>query len=322
MPASPEIEAKAEEDITPEERLEWLRARGVLVEEPASRRTKAASGGRLFKYVKIPCANNYACEEISGEAGSGDVLPSLVAPNYAGSAGVSDDAILAQAAQMGQQVGLEAMRAVMAQGGAESFRLAVPTDANGREGVYAYVDEASAMKGLPRNDRATALAHHCGFPATCILCGDIYVGRQKWNAEGLVENQDFELHDLEASSTWVRRATIENLEFQQSTQPDEHDRAQKYAVPDKPAEGAGDGYTWQDQGEEVEICVKVENGTTKKDIKVDFKKAEVRITKPLALSLKLFKAVDPDGCNWTMGKGQLILTLEKASAEAWPQLLA
>lgn len=321
MSTAPELDAKPEEELTNEERLAWLRARGVLIEEPASRRTQASSGGRPFTYVKIPCADNVACEELSGSAGVGDVLPALLGPSFAGDAGKSDAELLAHAATMGQQVSADALRSVLAQGGAETFRLAVPTDANGRESVYAYLDEASALKGLPKNERASALAHQAGFPATCVLCGDIYIGRQKLDTQGLVENIDFSLQDLEPSSLWLRRAEVENLEFQKATQPDEHERAQQTGVPGKPAEGSGDGYTWRDQGEEVEILVKIEEGATKKDIKVDFKRQEVRITKPVSLVLKLFKPVDLDGCNWTIGTGQLILTLEKVSSEPWPKLL-
>lgn len=324
--ASPQIEAKAEEDLSSEERLEWLRARGVLVEEPTSRRQTGtkSTGGPCFKYVKIPHDENHACEELSGEVGTGDALPSILSPAFAGGANLSDDELLAHASAMGQNVGLEALRKVMSLGGAEAFRLAVPTDANGREGVYAYLDEASAVKGLPTNKRATALARSAGFPATCLLCGDIYIGRQKWNAEGLVENIDFAIPELEPTSLWIRRAPTENLEFQKATQPDAHGEAQQGAFPADLCSGETEHYSWKDQGEEIEILVKIEKGTAKRDVKVEFKRKEIVISKPLKLSLKLFKTVETDGCNWTLGDGQLVLTLEKSDGDKdalWPRLL-
>ena len=38
-------------------------------------------------------------------------------------------------------------------------------------------------------------------------------------------------------------------------------------------------------------------------------------------TLKLYKAVNIDGCSWTLGSGQIVVTLEKCAAEPWPQLL-
>eukprot|EP00931_Biecheleriopsis_adriatica_P116485 TRINITY_DN92123_c0_g1_i1.p1 TRINITY_DN92123_c0_g1~~TRINITY_DN92123_c0_g1_i1.p1 ORF type:complete len:342 (+),score=78.43 TRINITY_DN92123_c0_g1_i1:43-1026(+) len=310
-----------EEDATPEERMAWLRARGVTIEEPGQRSSPAPTG-RSFSYVKIPADENLACEELRGPHSQGDALPALLGPSFAG-CNLSDDELRVQAAVQGQQVEPSVLRSLMMAGRAESFRLAVPTDANGRESVYAYLDEASAMKGLPKNDRASAIARNCGFPGACEFRGDVYMGRQKWRAGGLVENADFRLGELEASSPWIQRAPTENLEFQRTTQPEEHAKAQAAGYPDKPASGQGDGYSWKDEGEELEIILQVPEGTTKKDVKVDFKRQEVKISKPKEITLKLFKPVEVDGCSWTMGRpGQVVLTLEKASAAPWPHLLS
>ena len=46
-----------------------------------------------------------------------------------------------------------------------------------------------------------------------------------------------------------------------------------------------------------------------------------RVWKSKAKTLKLYKAVDIDGCSWTLGSGQIVVTLEKCAAEPWPQLL-
>lgn len=69
-----------------------------------------------------------------------------------------DDELKAHAAIQGQPtVDVFVLRKLVTQGRAESFRLAVPTEANGRETVYAYLDEASEMKLLPLNQRASGL---------------------------------------------------------------------------------------------------------------------------------------------------------------------
>jgi len=316
-----DLDSKPEEELTSEERLAWLRQRGVIVEEPAGRgKPPEASSSRTFKYVKIPVDCHSECEELCGAIRDGDALPDILGPSYSGG-DASDEALQAQLSSMGQAVSLSALRSVMAKGGAESFRLAVPTDANGREGVYAYLDEASAIKGLPRNDRATALAHRCGFPESCVLSGDIYIGRQKWRGS-LVENVDFNLPELDAGSLWQHRAVTENLEFQRSTMPEEHAAAQAIGLPNTDASGEEDGYSWKDTGDEVEVLIPITKGVNKKDVKVEFKKREIRVVKPVALSLKLSQDIVLDGCFFTLNDGQIVVSLEKASPSSWTRLLA
>lgn len=318
--AEAEVSEKPEDDLTNDERLSWLRARGVIVEEPASRKIAHAAGGRSFLYVRIPADESLECEQRSGPVCDGDGLPSLIGPDFAGG-DVPDDMLEAKVAEMGQAVSIATLRSVLAQGGAEKFSLAVPTDSNGREGVYAYLDESSALKNLPINKRANTLAQQCGFPRTCEFFGDIFIGRQRWSKNGTIENIDFKLADLAPGSLWLRRAATENLETQKATRPDDHAYAQATGGSDEPASGQGDGYTWRDQGNDMEVVIEVEKGTSKKDIKIEFKKQEIRMTKPVAHHLKLFKPVDVDGCNWTVGNGQVILTLEKGVSEPWAKLL-
>lgn len=312
----------AEEEATPEERLAWLRARGVTVEEPGARRGPAPTGGGTFTYVKIPLDESLPCEERSGPLSKGDALPALLGPEFAGCS-LSDDELRAHSSTAGQAVDISVLRAIMEKGSAEHFRLAVPTDENGRQAVLAYLDESSSWKGLPKNQRASTLARQCGFPPSCEFFGDIFVSRQQWNEAGEVVNMDFRVGELEPGSLWIRRATTENLEFQKATRPEEHDQAQASGSGgDKPASGETEGYSWKDEGEELEVIIKVPEGTTKKAIKVEFKRQEVRILQPVSLSLQLLKPVEVDGCSWTMGgPGQVVLTLEKSSAEPWHRLL-
>jgi len=313
-----------EENQTPDERMAWLRARGVTIEMPGEVKGPAEVGdGRTFSFVKIPVDDSLQCEERDGPVSEGDALPALLGPSFGGCS-LTDEELRAHAAAEGQAgVDIKVLRAIMEKGSCEHFRLAVPTPGNGHEAVCAYIDEASSLKGLPKNARAIALAGACGFPGGCEFCGDVYISRQKWSPEGKVHNMSFKLGELDTSSLWIRRAGTENLEFQKATRPEEHAEAQAGGVGDAPASGEGDGYSWRDEAEEVEVLVQMPAGTAKKDVKVDFKRQEVKVTKPVALSLKLFKPVEVDGCNWTMGKdGQLILTLEKSTAAPWPKLLA
>ena len=302
--------------------MEWLRARGVRIEEPTGGYGgPAVSGsGRSFIYVKIPVETGCSYEELDGPHSKGDALPSLLGPNFAGGA-LSDDELRAYAATAGQpSVDVSVLRKLVMHGRAESFRLAVPTEANGGESVYAYLDEASELKSLPVNQRASAIAEACGFSG-CQFRGDIYFGRLRWLKGGLVENIDFRIPDLEVKSPWMTRAVTENLQQQALTQPEEHAKAQA-APEEKAASGSGDGYTWKDEGEELEVIFQVPESTSKKDVKIEFRRTEVRMLKPKTQTLKLYKAVEVDGCNWSMGKaGQVILTLEKCDATPWRQLL-
>lgn len=313
-----------EEDLaTKEERIAWLRARGVRIEEPGTTggyAGPALSGeGKSFVFVKIPVESGCCCEELEGPHAKGDALPGLLGPKFAG-CDLSDAELQAHAAIQGQpqSVDVSVLRKLVTQGRAESFRLAVPTESNGREAVYAYLDEASELKSLAVNDRASAIAEACGF-AGCRLRGDIYIGRLRWLPGGLVENIDFRLADVAVGSFWMTRAVTENLQHQSATQPEEHAKAQ--AAEEKAASGTGDGYTWKDEGEELEVVFQIPPSTGKKDVKIEFRRQEIRMLKPEVKTLKLYKAVDIDGCSLTLGSGQIVVTLEKCAAEPWPQLL-
>ncbi|OLP95872.1 tRNA/tmRNA (uracil-C(5))-methyltransferase [Symbiodinium microadriaticum] len=204
----------------------------------------------------------------------------------------------AYAAAQGQAgVDLAVLRKLVMRGQAESFSLAVPTAANGREAVYAYLDEASELKGLAVNERAVAVARSCGFPSSCRLRGDVYIGRLKWSDGGLVENVDFRIGELQPGAPWMQRAVTENLEQQKATQPEQHAAAQG-GDPDQRAEGVGDGYTWKDDDEELEILLDVPESTKRKDVKIEFRRQEVRRVEDALMSACLtrasFQAEHPD----------------------------
>lgn len=50
------------------------------------------------------------------------------------------------------------MNKVAAMGSVETFPLVHPSDTNGFNGVYVYLDEVGMLKKLPCNARATAIA--------------------------------------------------------------------------------------------------------------------------------------------------------------------
>lgn len=313
-------ELNEEELTTAAERLDWLRSRGIQVEGPNIPEPKALpGGGQRFKYVYLPVDETKPAEELVGEAaGPGDVLPALVGTVFAGR--IDDETLLNLAKAHGEAVGLDALRQSVSRGGADSFRLAAPSPENGREAVNAYVDDCSTLKGLPRNVRATALARACGFPDSCVFHGDVFLGRVLWPESG-VKNGDFHLKDLEPAALWQKRAPTENLRFQQQTQPEEHADAQRSSqAPADNVSGSGEGYTWQDSQEDVEITV-LSPSVNKKDVKVMFKRRSVEVKAPVQMSLELYAAVDNDSCSWVLCKEGIRLTLPKDQETSWPQLL-
>merc|ERR1719362_358746 len=115
-----------EEDQTPEERLAWLRARGVTVEMPGKvQGPDACGGGRTFTFVKIPADERLPCEERSGPVSEGDALPALLGPEFAG-CGLSDEELRAHASTSGRAVDIKVLRSIMEKGSCEHFRLSVP----------------------------------------------------------------------------------------------------------------------------------------------------------------------------------------------------
>ena len=73
-----------------------------------------------------------------------------------------------------------------------AFRLAAGDGGDPDDTVYLYLDEVGALKQLPRNSRAAALAARCGF-GDVPFHGDMFIGRvrssgdRRWNVDFGVE---------------------------------------------------------------------------------------------------------------------------------------
>eukprot|EP00929_Paragymnodinium_shiwhaense_P088869 TRINITY_DN4917_c0_g1_i1.p1 TRINITY_DN4917_c0_g1~~TRINITY_DN4917_c0_g1_i1.p1 ORF type:complete len:466 (+),score=167.16 TRINITY_DN4917_c0_g1_i1:127-1524(+) len=110
------------------------------------------------------------------------------------------------------------------------------------------------------------------------------------------------------------------LEMLQQKLNEKKQKAQQ-AAPETVA-GSGEGYTWTQSEEEVEIVIPVAVGLTKKDVKVKFLNRELVMEAPRELRLQLHDAIEMVGCGWTLGKGQVVVTLEKKEAnKTWPNLV-
>ena len=75
--------------------------------------------------------------------------------------------------------------------------------------------------------------------------------------------------------------------------------------------GEGDGYTWSQEADEVEILFELPAGTAAKDVAVRFLPDKVVLTAPVSQQLALFARAVPDDCSWQLSDGKLLLTLGK-----------
>ena len=249
------------------------------------------------------------------ERGAGDQLKKLLAPVF--SKGLVDAEALKHSnlVNLTQQTGDDSLldkvtpAALAGMGGeAEVFRLS--------DTVQTYLDEIGALKKLPPNPRAARLAAQCGYGTGVSFHGDMYVGR-------LVENRNtsFPLDDMDPAAPWLQSAAEENLRHQAGDGRVGGMSAEELATQG----GAGDGYTWKQDNEEVEVTVPMPSGTRGKEIEVKFKPTTVKITaatKHVELSLDLYTNVSTDDCTWSLSDDNLVLTMEKArGGETWPALV-
>eukprot|EP00929_Paragymnodinium_shiwhaense_P110672 TRINITY_DN7785_c0_g1_i1.p1 TRINITY_DN7785_c0_g1~~TRINITY_DN7785_c0_g1_i1.p1 ORF type:complete len:151 (-),score=71.55 TRINITY_DN7785_c0_g1_i1:154-606(-) len=93
------------------------------------------------------------------------------------------------------------------------------------------------------------------------------------------------------------------------------------ASSDKKMKGEGDGYSWKQEQEELEVYIPFEGSLTKKDIKIEFTKKALIMEAPNKLKIELEQPIEPMGCGWTMADGKITATLEKATKGYWSDLV-
>ncbi|CAE7908203.1 nudcd1 [Symbiodinium microadriaticum] len=88
--------------------------------------------------------------------------------------------------------------------------------------------------------------------------------------------------------------------------------------------GSTEAYKWRQDTEEVEISVHVPSDAAKADIKVQFQPKSLKVLHcgRTLVEGALAAPCCPEGCTWTLSKGALVVTLEKASPKPWPGLFA
>ncbi|KAL3937392.1 MAG: hypothetical protein SGBAC_007503 [Bacillariaceae sp.] len=286
--------AEAETSMTPREREQWLRERGVEIESPETATNESSSimvssnildqmagiGLEEDSNVSFVCVPQDVSKDIFGlrlpaslvakeSAGvhGGDLIPKYIKPYFAADRQSVDAALLQEQATkhfaggnlsglVESNISAASMNAAAAMGSVETFPLVHPADTNGYHGVYIYLDEVGMLKKLPNNNRATQIAATCGFYPPPNFYGDIFIGRVC--SKPTLQNVSFDVQDTNRESQWMQRATSENLVWQQElnkvTNKSPAER-QPAAVGTEGNTAKESNFSWTQDEEEVEVSV-------------------------------------------------------------------
>lgn len=349
-------EATKDDEMSPEDRLRWLRSHGIEVETAEDRREKASKTPCVDKnaktddnlekisYILIPCDASKPLKELKysspkierGHDKGKDILVDILKP-YFSQAGEDLDLELLRESKAGNLIGTDGaptisdktLRKVAMEGNVEVFPLVRGLQSNGHNCVNIYLDESGMLKRLPLNKRAGEFAERAGFNPPPKFYGNVFLGRVK--AAPILKNVNMILGiDTNPSAPWLQKATMENLEHQmqmnkltgrnelQSSGPGEEgiDKVEK------------EGYSWNQTEDEVEVKLHVDKNTTSKDIKVTFHSksliASVRGQDGVGINIKLFMKIEADESTWTLdtlkSEKMLTITLIKTEAISWPRI--
>lgn len=335
------------EDASAEERLNWLRERGVLIETSEDRKNKeskkAPSPGAKYEtisYVYIPHDTSKEMKEMTLKVydeytRAGDLLPDHLKELFGIIQKVNVDLTLfhKQAAQhlsskgAPSQISDATMRELAEQGQVETFCLVKPVPSNNHTSINIYLDEVGMLKRLPLNPRASDIAAKSGFSPPPDFYGDVFIGRV--STKPRVINTHFKLGvDTSPDAEWLKNAMMENLEYQTAmNQITGKNETQPAKAGEDGIAKEEEGYEWTQTDEEVELVVNLsDESTASKDIQVEYRPTHVhmKIKGEILLRIDFFARIDPDGCTWTIEKSgkdvKIVVTCEKVEAISWPRI--
>lgn len=353
-----ETKNEDDDDMTTEERENWLRERGVQIENPnASSSSKTLnvtnileqmsgltisnSGDDYIPFVCIPHDESkpivtLGLPSILTDIVPGDCLPDYIKPYFSDKKSIDATLLKDQVTKnfaggnlsglAGNNISAASMNEAASQGSVETFPLVHPADTNGYQGVYIYLDEVGLLKKLPNNKRASAIAASCGYYPRVNFYGDIFIGRVQ--SKPTLKNVPFEAgKDTNGSAEWMKRAVSENLAWQQElnkvTNRSSSERQPSTIGTDGKA-AEEDNFKWTQDDEEIELVVPLKE-VNKKLIKVSFlnRAIKVKYNNEEVVAVNLYSGIDVDGCTWTIDGSSLVITCEKADTNvAWPRIKA
>jgi hypothetical protein len=342
------IKDNSQDDMSPEERVQWLRDRGVVIETSEERRLSEVS--RIMKetdenetekiyFVYMPHDTSKPLKEMTFDcpirADNIDYLIDHLQPIFKviGREKVVDLDLMRKytsqtlASSEAPMPSEDTLMKVALECTVEKFALVHPTNSNNYTGVNIYLDEAGMLKRLPLNTRASDWCNRAGYNPSPQFYGDVFVGRVK--TRPYFQNLSFHVgNDTSPDAPWLKQATNDNLEHQlEMNRLTGRENTQAAVVGTDGKVGQEDGFTWSQTDEELEVIIPSSSHTiATKDVKVKFlpQSVVVKVGKDEILSLKLFEHVDPDGCTWTLDrKGntvKIVITMEKNEKALWPRI--
>ncbi|GAX17889.1 hypothetical protein FisN_18Hh094 [Fistulifera solaris] len=340
-------ETKEEAEMTPDERLTWLRERGVHIstaEERMAGRVKSAlqeaeglEAGEEISYVLVPADTTQPLKELTvrrGATGGGDLLTEHLISAFSNNQSDVDVSLLQeQNALLGStdapaSVSHESLQKVAAQASVEVFPLVYPSPSNTFTGINIYLDEVGMLKRLRLNTRASKYAELAGFNPPPQFYGDVYLGRVQ-KLGGRITNQSFvEGIDTTYDAPWLKTAVTENLEHQMEMNriTGRTDATQPSVAGSDGKSKVEEGFSWTQTEEELEVTVSMPEDGSGKDLQIKFRPQalEVRFRQEPLVLLKLFENIDVDSGTWTIDKSatpvKVIISMEKMEQALWPRI--
>mmetsp|Transcript_97678 Transcript_97678/g.276886 ORF Transcript_97678/g.276886 Transcript_97678/m.276886 type:complete len:113 (-) Transcript_97678:106-444(-) len=83
-------------------------------------------------------------------------------------------------------------------------------------------------------------------------------------------------------------------------------------------------YNWRQDVDEVEVSVNVPGSAGKSDVKVVIQSRSLRVEHcgSILVEGQLAAVCCPEGSTWTLGRGRVVVSLEKANPKPWPSVFA
>ncbi|KAL7530296.1 hypothetical protein ACHAWF_003325 [Thalassiosira exigua] len=259
-----------------------------------------------------------------------------------------------QMAAMDDEVLIDIMKTTHTSSTCEITALTVPTASNQHRAVSMYSADDARTQNLPYNRRATELLVACGHNIASApssntmsigaappggICGDAFVGRCHDNeAADIWERVDFTVEDANPRAEWCDvarrpggggavggggpRSMSGLMQQNAAVSAAGHAGGEENAF----GGGKGDGFTWSQNDEEVELRFPVSAGTKAKYVKVAFGRAKLKValSGQTLISGNLGGTVDVDESTFTIedanvGPGkELCVTLTKHEGNTWP----
>ena len=336
-----------DDDMSADERVQWLRDRGVFIETSEERRNKELTKVMNEKdddvketvgFVYVPHDTSEPLKQVTFECpikiDNVDYLLVHLKPIFKSMSNdktvdldlLRDNASLTLGSSDAPTPSEDTLMKVAMEGSVEKFTLAHAVEANNFTSVNIYLDETGMLKRLPLNVRATDFCARAGFNPPPQFFGNVFLGRVK--TRPYIQNISFTLgQDTATDATWLLQATMDNLSYQTALNKlTGRNETQAAVVGTDGNEKSEEGYSWTQTEEELEVVVTLPSIVTSKEIAVRFmaKALSINCQQEPILSLKLFEHIDPDGCTWTLDRKvdevKLIVTMEKVEQALWPRI--